>query len=332
MTFLHPEFLNLGWVLLLLAVWCIFALHSLQKARRQLAGAAQSVTSSPSSLLRRALQLVVGFAVLACLILALAGPQSIDERRIPELRRMDAVILLDNSPSMRAQDIDPSRLVRATEVLGQFIRKKLPDDRFGLVSFTDNSLVLSYLTADPGNINFYLEYLRAQSVMQYGTNIGGALKSGMVVLSRQAGIEPLAEKNKKVLILLSDGEDHGEELQAEINEVVRRAIPVYCVGIGSREGAFIPIAEENGKVRYLTGKNDQPILSSFDEGTLRQIADRSGGRYYRAHTATEMSQAFDDIFLKTREIQGYRRVHEPRERYRELLAAAFGLFLLRVLI
>src|SRR5882757_3576085 len=103
----------------------------------------------------------------------------------------------------------------------------------------------------------------------------------MVVLTRQAEIEPAMRKNKPVFILLSDGEDHGEELKFAMDEVIRRRITVYCVGIGSRTGSFIPIGEENGEVKYLAGKNGQPILTSFDEGSLRQIAERSGGNYYR---------------------------------------------------
>jgi Ca-activated chloride channel family protein len=245
---------------------------------------------------------------------------------------MDAGIVLDTSPSMRAQDIQPSRITRATEVIASFIQKKLPEDRFGLVSFADNSLVLSYLTGDANNILFYLDYLRERGVLEYGTNIGGALRNAMAVLSRQAEMEPAARNNKKVVILISDGEDHGEELQAQVNEAIRRSIPVYCVGIGSRQGAFIPIGEENGKVQYLTGKNNQPLLTTFDEGTLRNVASRSGGLYYRARTAVEMNQAFAEIFTKAREVQGYTRVRESRERYRDLLAAAFGLFLLRILI
>ncbi|HEV2691109.1 MAG TPA: VWA domain-containing protein, partial [Bryobacteraceae bacterium] len=328
MKFLRPEFLNLAWALLILIAWSMFALRSLHRARQRLSG----VTSRPTSLFRRALQMAVALIGLACLILALARPQIIEERRTAQLRRMDAVILLDTSPSMRAQDIQPSRLARATEVIASFIQRKLPDDRFGLVSFADNSLVLSYLTGDANNILFYLDYLREQGVLEYGTNIGGALRNAMVVLSRQAEIEPAARKNKKVVILLSDGEDHGEELQTEVNELIRRGVPVYCVGIGSREGAFIPIGQVNGRVQYLTGKNDQPLLTVFDESTLRNIAARSGGRYYRARTGQEMNQAFDDIFAKAREIQGYTRAREPRELYRELLAAAFALFLLRILI
>ncbi len=332
MSFLRPEYLNLGWTLLPMAFWCGFALYRLREARKQLGGALYGLASRPSSLLRRGLQMALGLAALSCLILALARPQTVRSRQVAQLRRIDAVILLDTSPSMRAQDIRPSRLFRSTEVIGSFVQKKLSGDRIGLISFANTSLVLSYLTSDPKNLLFYTDYLREQSALQYGTNIGGALKSAMVVLSRQAEIEPGMEKNKKVLILLSDGEDHGEELKEEVRELVERHIPAYCIGIGSREGSLIPISERNGETLYLTGPDGQPILTTFDESTLQEVAERTGGRYYRAGTGIAMSQAFSDIFVRAREITGYRQVYESRERYRELLAAALLFFLIRVVI
>jgi Ca-activated chloride channel homolog len=117
-----------------------------------------------------------------------------------------------------------------------------------------------------------------------------------------------------------------------VDEAVKRDITVYSIGIGSRTGAYIPIGEENGKVQYLLGKDERPILTSFDESSLRLVADRSGGRYYRAYSGTDMTQAFNDIFLRSREIQGFRRVRELQEHYRDFLLAAFGLLLVRVLI
>ena len=330
MSFLRPEYLKLGWALLAMTGWCGYALYTLRRARQQMSGAIQSLASRPSSLWRRGMQMALGLAVLGCLILALARPRTVHGRLVPQLRRIDAIILLDTSPSMRAQDIRPSRLYRATEVIGTFVQKKLAGDRIGLIAFANNSLVLSYLTSDPRNLLFYTDYLREQSAIQYGTNIGGALKSAMMVFSRQAEAEPGMRQNKRVVILLSDGEDHGEELKIELRELVERHIPAYCIGIGSREGALIPVSEQNGQPKYLTGADGQPILTTFDESTIEEVAERSGGRYYRAQTGLEMNQAFSDIFVRAREITGYRQENEVRERYGELLGAALILFLIRV--
>src|SRR3982074_267058 len=143
MTFLQPGFLHLGWGLLALSVWCVYSLGSLARARKRLGAGVRSLTARPSPVWRRGLQMAIGLLMLGCLIVALARPQVMNERSVADLRKLDVVLLLDTSPSMRAQDIYPSRLARATEVIGAFIQKKLPDDRFGLVSFSENSLVLS---------------------------------------------------------------------------------------------------------------------------------------------------------------------------------------------
>lgn len=330
MSFLRPEYLNLGWALLAMAAWCAYGLYALRAARKQLAGAPYSLVSRPAGLWRRGIQMALGILVLGCLILALARPVTLYTRQVAQLQRIDAVILLDMSPSMRAQDITPSRLVRATEVIGSFVQKKLPEDRIALISFANTSLVLSYLTADPKSLLFYMDYLRGQPALQYGTNIGGALKSAMSMLTRQAESEPGMERNKKVVILVSDGEDHGEELKAEMRDLISRHIPAYCVGIGSRAGAPIPVGEQNGRTLFLTGSDGQPIFTTFDESTLQEVARQSSGRYYRAETGTEMARAFSDIFRKAREIAGYRQQTEAHERYLELLGAAFVLFLMRV--
>jgi Ca-activated chloride channel family protein len=186
--------------------------------------------------------------------------------------------------------------------------------------------VLSYLTADPDNILFYLDYLRDQDALQYGTNIGGALKSSMTLFTRQAEREPETSGNKKVVILLSDGEDHGEELKAEVREMAARGIPAYCIGIGSQTSVPIPL----NATEYLSGPDGTPILTTFDESTLEEIAERTGGRYYRARTAAGLDRAFQDIFVNAREIAGYRQVREIREDYGTLLMAAFVLSLVRL--
>jgi len=325
-TFLHPEYLKLGWALLAFAVWCGFSLRALQKARRRLGGALYSLASRPSSLVRRSVHILLLLGVLGCLILALARPQRAGYRRVAGFRHIDAVILLDSSPSMSARDIEPSRLVRSTEVIGSFLNRKPAGDRIGLISFAENALVLSYLTADADNILFYLAYLRDQDALQYGTNIGGALKSGMTLFTRQGEREPETRGNKKVVILLSDGEDHGEELNAEMREMAGRGIPAYCVGIGSQRGVPVPISA----TEYLSGPGGAPILTTFDESTLREVASTTGGRYYSARTASELDRAFQDIFVKAREIAGYRQVRETREDYGVLLGAAFVLALIRV--
>ena len=332
MRFVHPEYLKLFALILLLFPASLYSLCLRLRARARLGGQKLGLTSRPSRIYGHVLKLAAVHAVLVCLILALARPQVIAEKRAPELRAMGVVFLLDTSPSMLARDIPPSRLERASEVIAKFIGNKLPEDRFGLVSFSQNSLILSYLTSDPNNILFYLDYLRERTSPMLGTNIGGALRSGLGVANRQREVEPRGEESKKVFILISDGEDHGKELDMALQEVAQLSVRVFCIGIGSRRGAFIPIPGERGEASYLKDGKGQFVVATFDEGTLRHIAHATGGIYYRVFTGKELEDIFAEIFLKSREIQSFKRVREARELYHYFLMGAFGIFVLRILI
>ncbi len=270
--------------------------------------------------------------VLASLIVALAHPQKVREKNVPEPRKMDIVFLLDTSPSMWAEDVPPTRLGRALEVIGGFANKKLSQDRIGLVSFSGGSVILSYLTEDPSNILYYLDYLRKETNPAFGTNIGRALKNGLAIVTKELEVSPEAANHKRVFILLSDGEDHGRELQSAVREVKNMRIKVHTIGIASSDGAPVPIARENGQVRYLENEAGQRIIARLDERTLTWVAQQTGGKAYRSFTGHELEQTFTEIVLKEREIEGFKRVIEHEELYQSFLLAAFAIFLVVMLI
>src|SRR3989338_6532227 len=283
MRFLQPQYLKLFLVLVaLVPLWLIF-LRTKYKTR--LSFGQQSPlekVSRLSPLWRDVGRYALLNLVLAGLIVALAHPQRIRDKKITQPKRMDIVFLLDTSPSMRAQDIPPSRLERAVEVIGSFAHKKLTDDRVALVTFAETSLILSYLTDDPNNIFYYLDYLKSDTTLSYGTNIGRALKNGLTVITKELELRPQAENNQRAFILVSDGEDHGRELESALRDIKRSGIKVHTIGIGSKEGAPIPIGKENGSFQYLEDAQGKQILSRFDEGTLRRVAEESGGKAYRS--------------------------------------------------
>ncbi|MBI4488216.1 MAG: VWA domain-containing protein [Deltaproteobacteria bacterium] len=333
MRFLQPQYLKLFFLLIALLPLWLYHLSYKHKMRlglgdsRPLRGI--SHLSSLWSVCGRYLLLNL---VLASLIFALAHPQRIREMRAPHPKKMDIVFLLDISPSMRAKDILPSRLERALEVIGSFSRKKLPHDRIGLVSFSGGSLILSYLTEDPDNILYYLKYLKDDASLSLGTNIGRALKNGLTIITKESEVSPEAAQHKRVFILVSDGEDHGAELESAVREVARLGIKVHAIGIGSKEGAPIPIAWEDGKISYLEDQKGNKILSRFDENTLRRVAEATGGNAYRSFTGQELESAFAEIVLKERDIEGFKKVIEYEDAYQGFLLAALGIFLTAMLI
>lgn len=333
MKFLYPQYLKLFFLLVALLPFWLYHLRSKRKTRMSL-GVSQPLRriSHFSSLEKDWAKCLLLNLVMGALILGLAHPQLIQEKKVPQPGIMDIVFLLDTSPSMLAKDIQPSRLERALEVTGVFSRKKLSHDRIGLVSFAGNSMIISYLTDDPNNILYYLDYLKEDTTLSHGTNIGKGLSNGLAVISKETEVSPEAARNKKVFILLSDGEDHGTELESAVQEVRKRGIRVHTIGIGSKEGAPIPIAQEQGRPIYLEDDKGNKVITRFDERTLRWIAEETGGKFYRSFSGKELEKTFSEIALKEREITGFKKVVEYQDFYQGFLVAALGMLLTTMLI
>ncbi len=268
--------------------------------------------------------------IMVALVLALSQPQIETERVIEERAGVDAVILLDLSFSMLAEDIVPSRLQKAKDVIRDFIIRKRPEDRISLVSFSETSLILSYLTRDPENLLFYLDYMEPN----YGTNIGRALKSGLRVFEREDEMRPRVNHSdgdavtNRIMVLISDGEDHGRELKEAVKASAAADIRIYCIGIGSRRPVPIPIGvQENGMRLYLQNETGGRVHTQFSQSTLKAIADDTSARFYRAFVGFEMEQAFQDIILKERELVDFKIVRYFQDVYYFILMGSLGLFL-----
>jgi Ca-activated chloride channel family protein len=333
MVFLQPEYFKLFFLIALLVPFWLFYFFSKRQSRRRLGAGSPLVKISHLRPLWRDLAryLLINLALVA-LVVALAHPQFIREKQVAQPERIDVIFLLDNSPSMRAEDIPPSRLERALDIIGRFVRNKPSQDRIGLVSFASGSLILSYLTEDPSNILYYLNYLKDDSVFNPGTNIGRAIQNGLTVLSRDAELHPEGARQKKVFILMSDGEDHGDELENAVREATRHGIRIHTIGLGSLEGAPIPMAREDGMIRYVEDAKGNRIMSRLDERTLRWVAETTGGSAHRSLTGQELEGFFTGIVKQERKIEGFRKVIEYEDTYRRFLMAAFGLLLVGMLV
>jgi Ca-activated chloride channel family protein len=207
-------------------------------------------------------------------LLALARPQW-GERWI-EMKHMglDILVVLDTSNSMRAQDIRPDRLGRAKLGIRDLL-PRLQGDRIGLIAFAGSSHLLCPVTADYGAFMMMLDDTYSGIIPRGGTAIEQALQKAMNTFDEHI----LADR---VILLITDGEDHeGNPLQL-IDELRRRNIRVYAVGIGSPEGDLIPVPNEQGSTPFLRDAQGQVVKSTLQEDVLERIATRTGGIYVRA--------------------------------------------------
>src|SRR5262245_60907472 len=287
MRFLRPDLLR-WWIVIpvLVASW---GLHwRLTRAFRRRAAILDrfAALSRRSTWRRDAAVLAMSLIAAAAIGFALMPPQVLVAQRVHEYERVDLIIMLDRSLSMRARDITPSRFSRATLELRNLLRQK-PEgiDRIGLVGFAESAVVLSYLTGDIESVLFYLDWLDADSPVLFGTNIGAALKSAMDVAKKDD------RPTRKRFLLVSDGEDYGAELRTALDMLRADGTRVDCIGIGADAPVPIPLTASDDEDSYLKDDAGRRVTTTFEESTLAGVAAATGGRYVRSTSGTELARS-----------------------------------------
>jgi len=270
--------------------------------------------------------LTLGSALLAILFatLALMRPQITSPQRTPEYERTDLIIVLDRSASMRARDIQPSRYARAIQEIRTFLAQR-PDsiDRVGLVGFAGTALVVSHFTRDVNALLFYLDWIEQDDEVRLGTDFGAALASARELARKDR------RPTRKIMLVVSDGDDQGSQLEPELAALRSTQTRVYTIGIGSAGDVPIPVpvasglsSESRDDSSFLRDENGNLVRTRFAETTLRRIADRTGGQYFRSVTGGELADAMARVVDRERTIVGWTVSTEYRDVYRPCLAAA----------
>jgi Ca-activated chloride channel homolog len=275
-------------------------------------------------------------AALALMALGLAYPRAI----VRELRAVptptDLVFLLDTSPSMYGRDMDPSRLGRAERIIQRFIYLKQSQDRYGLIAFNWTSVVLSYMTSDPQNILLYFDYLNQQDMPEPGTNVGSVLTNAMRLVATEQQGDPEARKRRFVFVLLSDGDDTANQIEKPLADVIRSGIKIYAIGLGTANGSYVPVEMAgglNGQVmRYLQHDGGTRIVSHAEVRTMREISERTGGRFFRGESDRQVDQAMEEILFTARPVSGFQSNAIRKDLYIYFLMGAFACLLAGVFL
>ena len=284
----------------LLVVWYIFA------GRKNQAYVKFSDTSFFNGMPRswriyaRHILFVIEMCALALLIIALARPQSSSKSQKINVEGIDIVLTIDLSSSMLAQDLKPDRLEAAKNISADFVKGR-PEDRMGLVVFASETFTQVPLTTDHGMLLNMMKDMKC-GMLEDGTAIGDGLASSVSRLKDSEAIS-------KVVILLTDGDNNAGSIDpATAAEMAKLfGIRVYTIGVGTRGTAPYPVQTPFGGIQY------QQIPVTINEPLLQQIADETGGKYYRATSNEKLEQIYDEIDQLERskiEINEFTRVHE----------------------
>ena len=254
--------------------WALFAL-----LRRRRAALAQLVDPALLGVLapawnpaRAKSRLVLRILALALLVLALARPQW--GFRWEEVRRqgLDLVVALDTSRSMMASDIKPTRLQQAKWGIRDLLRN-LRGDRVGLVPFAGSSILQCPLTIDYAAFAMTLDDVYSGIIPKGGTAIEQALRTAVAAFPAESAAD-------RVILLITDGEDHDGDPLALLPELKEKGIRVYTIGIGTLEGEMVPAGDGQGG--YFKDRQGQIVKTALKEDVLQKLALGTGGTYVRS--------------------------------------------------
>lgn len=231
---------------------------------------------------RFALKFLLILLAFTTAVFALANLRSPTGTEMVTRNGIDVMIALDVSKSMLAQDIKPSRLERARQVLGKLIDKR-DNDRFGIVVFAGRAYLQMPLTGDHGASKMYLSSASPDIVPTQGTVIGDALRLCVTSFNSK-------EKKYKAVVLISDGEDHDEGALSVAGQMAGEGIVIHTIGIGSPEGATI-IDESTHETKK--DQNGNTVITKLNEEELKNIAGKGNGTYQLYNNTDEVVSKLD---------------------------------------
>ena len=233
---------------------------------------------------------------------------------------LDLVVAIDTSNSMRSDDFSPSRLQRAKWGVEE-LTSALAGDRIGLVAFAGEAVVQCPLTRDYGAFLMNVEDLYPGIVPRGGTNLARALETSL------EAFEETSEADK-VILLITDGEQHSGDLDAVLSRMNDQGIRIFAVGVGTPEGSLIPLDDSGGA--FLKNRQQEVVKSRLDESTLRRLTTETEGLYVRSDPRDFGVRAIVEEGLKPlqRAQLESQRVKEMEERYQIFLGLGVMCFLL----
>jgi Ca-activated chloride channel homolog len=259
------------------------------------------------------------------LIVALLGPSFGGSKKEVKSIGKDIVICIDLSKSMDAFDIQPTRLEKV-----KFEMKKLVaafnSDRIGVIIFGSEAFVQCPLTYDQNALNLFIETMNTGLVPSSGTDFGPALKMAMTKLQEEQS--KTGESKSKIIILISDGEDFGEETNDIIKDVEDENIKLFTLGVGTTKGGNIYAANGVKKDR-----NGNPVLTKLNPSSLKEIARKTDGQYFEiSDNRNDVSRLINSISRIEGELRDTRYVDVTANKYYYFLAIAAVLMLIDVIL
>jgi Ca-activated chloride channel family protein len=271
------------------------------------------------------IKLLVRTLFFALLIIAILGPSFGGSKKEVKSIGKDIMICVDLSKSMDAYDIQPTRLEKVKNEMKKLVAA-FNSDRIGIIIFGSEAFMQCPLTYDQNALNLFIETMNTGLVPVGGTDFGPALRMALDKLSDDE--QEITDTKSKVILLISDGEDFGQDTDEYVSEIENRDIRLFTLGVGTEKGGNIYAG--NGVKKDREGN---PVISKLNSRSLRAIADKTGGQYFEINESrNDVSRLINTIGRIEGELRDARLVDVSANKYFYFLGLAMVLLLLDILL
>lgn len=322
----NPEYLYLLIIIPILVVLFIYTRYLRRKKLSQFGDIRLIAQLNPdTSGYKPAVKFSLMLAVLILLIIGLANPQ-IGSKMI-EIKRegIDVVIAMDVSNSMLSDDIKPDRLSRAKQLVSKLI-DRLQNDRIGIVVFAGDAFKQLPLTTDYSAAKLILSTIDNSTIPLQGTAIGKAIS---------LGIESFPEDDKKprVMIIITDGENHEDDAIGMASEAAKKNIIIHTIGMGTIKGGPIPVYGNGGRKDFMRDKDGSIIITKLDATMLQQVASAGNGTFIRsADSDPDLSSLLNKIAKLDKKEYGSKLYTDYDDKFQYIFALALMLIIIEFML
>jgi Ca-activated chloride channel family protein len=239
------------------------------------------------SFFKSSLKFIVLCLAISFLVVGLINPKIGTKLETIKREGVDIVFAIDVSKSMLAEDVAPNRLEKSKQLVTQIINN-LASDRVGIIAYAGKAFPQLPITTDYASAKMFLQSMNTDMLSSQGTAIDEAIQ-----LSRNYFDDE--EQTNRVLIIISDGEDHNN-LSVDLAEAAsKEGIKIYTIGVGSEKGGPIPLKRNGVLMSYKKDLGNETVITKLNEETLRLIANEAKGRYINGSQTADVVQQIRDI-------------------------------------
>lgn len=243
--------------------------------------------SPDASFFKSALKIVLLCLAFLCLSIALVNPKIGTKLETVKREGVDIVFAVDVSKSMLAEDIAPNRLEKAKQLVTQIVNN-LASDRVGIIAYAGKAFPQLPITTDYASAKMFLNNMNTDMLSSQGTAINEAIKLATTYFDDE-------EQTNRVLIIISDGEDHSEAAIDVAEQASEEGIRIFTIGVGDVKGGPIPLKRNGVVVSYKKDSQGETVITKLNEDTLKGIAQEANGAYINGKITNDVVKNIREI-------------------------------------